>query len=130
MIRVLLLTSVVCCPSLTPLAHAQEKQAGEKAPASVPAAPPPAPQPDSTTTGTVTVNGHAIAYRAVAGTLTVGATESQDASLGFDGKLLPDSGEKAPDPSKPEEAPPTARMFYAAYFRQDAPSETRPITFL
>ncbi len=130
MIRILLLTGVLCCRTLTPIARAQEKPSGDKAPATAAAAPPPPAQPDSTTTGSVTVNGHAIAYRAVAGTLTVGATDAQDASLGFDGRLLPDSGEKAPDPSKPEEAPPTARMFYAAYFKQDAPSETRPITFL
>ena len=94
--------------------------------------PPPAPPapPDSITHGTVTVGGQAIAYRAVAGTLTVGATDPQDAMLGMDGKLLPDTGEKPPDPAKPEEAPPTARMFYTAYFKKDAPSETRPVTFL
>ena len=50
--------------------------------------------------------------------------------LGFDGKPLPDTGEKLPDPSKPEEAPATARMFYVAYFKQDVPAEARPITFL
>ena len=82
--------------------------------------------PDSTTEGTVTVGGQAIAYRAVAGTITVGATEPQDATLGFDGKPLPDSGIKADSP----DAPPTARMFYAAYFKKDAPSEHRPITFI
>ena len=41
---------------------------------------------DSTTDGTVTVGGQAIDYRAVAGTLTVGATDTQDAMLGLDGK--------------------------------------------
>ncbi|HEX4231365.1 MAG TPA: hypothetical protein VHZ07_22025 [Bryobacteraceae bacterium] len=84
--------------------------------------------PDSTTEGTVTVNGRAIAYRAVAGTLTVGATDSQDATLGFDGKPLPDSGVKLP--TDPADAPATARMFYAAYFRKDAVAEHRPITFI
>jgi carboxypeptidase C (cathepsin A) len=94
-------------------------------------APPPAPvQPDSSTEGTVTVGGQAIAYRAVAGTLTVGATDQQDAMLGLDGKLLPDTGEKPPDPTKPEEAPATARMFYVAYFKKGVASETRPVTFL
>jgi len=88
----------------------------------------PAAQADSTTEGTVTVDGQAIAYKAVAGTLTVGATNPQDALLGLDGKLLPDSGEKAPD--KPEDAAPTARIFYVAYFKKGAPSDTRPITFL
>lgn len=91
--------------------------------------PPPAPL-DSTTDGTVTVGGQVIAYRAVAGTLTVGATDAQDAMLGLDGKMLPDTGEKMPDPAKPEDAPPTARMFYAAYFKKGEPSEKRPVTFL
>ena len=92
----------------------------------VEAAEPPA---DSTTDGSVTVGGEKIAYRAVAGTLTVGSTDAQDAMLGLDGKMLPDTGEKAPDPEKPEEAPATARMFYVAYFKKDAPTG-RPVTFL
>lgn len=85
-------------------------------------------QADSTTEGSVTVGGQAIAYTAVAGTLTVGASNAQDALLGMDGKLLPDSGEKAPD--KPEDASATARIFYTAYFKKGAASETRPVTFL
>src|SRR6202030_1843501 len=66
---------------------------------------------DSTTEGSVTVGGQAIAYKAVAGTLTVGSTDGQDVMLGLDGKMLPGTGEKAPDPDKPEEALATARMF-------------------
>jgi carboxypeptidase C (cathepsin A) len=89
---------------------------------------PPAPA-DSTTEGTVTVGGQAIPYRAVAGTLTVGSTDALDALFGLDGMLLPDSGEKKPDPAKPEEAPATARMFYTAYFKKGAASETRPVMF-
>ena len=85
---------------------------------------------DSITEGTVTVGGQVIAYKAVAGTLTVGATNSQDALLGLDGKVLPDSGIKMPEKDKPEEAPATARMFYAAYFKKGAPTESRPITFI
>jgi len=85
---------------------------------------------DASTEGTVTVGGQLIEYRAVAGTLTVGATDVEDAALGPDGKLLPDSGVKIPDPAKPEEAPATARMFYAAYFRKGAGAEGRPVTFL
>lgn len=92
--------------------------------------PAPAPQADSVTEASVTVRGQAIAYRAVAGTLTVGSTDAQDANLGLDGKLLPDSGEKPPDPAKPDEAPATARMFYVAYFKKEAAAETRPVTFL
>jgi carboxypeptidase C (cathepsin A) len=85
-------------------------------------------QADSTTEGMVTVGGQSIAYTAVAGTLTVGATNAQDATLGLDGKLLADSGEKAPE--KADDAPATARMFYTAYFKKGAAAENRPITFL
>ena len=85
--------------------------------------------PDSITEGTVTVGGQAIAYRAVAGTITVGATDAQDATLAFDGSLLPDSGVKAAADSA--EAPPTARIFYVAYFRKDTPDVThRPVMFI
>ena len=84
---------------------------------------------DSTTEGSVTVGGQSIAYKTVAGTLTVGSTDAQDAMLGLDGKLLPGTGEKVPDPEKPEKAPATARMFYVAYFKKDA-GTVRPVTFL
>jgi carboxypeptidase C (cathepsin A) len=84
---------------------------------------------DSTTEGTVTVRGQVINYRAVAGTITVGATDQQDALLGLDGKMLQDTGEKIPDATKPEEAPPVARMFYTAYFKKGVPAEGRPVTF-
>jgi carboxypeptidase C (cathepsin A) len=86
--------------------------------------------PDSTTEGSVTVGGQAIAYKAVAGTITVGSTDGDDAELGLDGKWLADTGDKAPDKDKPEEAPATARMFYAAYFKNGARVEGRPITFI
>jgi carboxypeptidase C (cathepsin A) len=87
------------------------------------------PPVDSTTDGSVTVGGQAIAYTAVAGTLTVGSSDGQDAMLGLDGKILPDSGQKAPDADKPEEAAATARMFYVAYFKKDA-GPGRPVTFM
>jgi carboxypeptidase C (cathepsin A) len=84
---------------------------------------------DSTTEGSVTVGGQVIAYKAVAGTLTVGSTDAQDATIGLDGKMLPGTGEKAPDPEKPDEALATARIFYVAYFKKDA-GTARPVTFL
>lgn len=90
----------------------------------------PPPYADSTTEGTVTVDAKNIAYRAVAGTITVGATNQEDALLGLNGERLPDTGEKPPDPAKPEDAPPTARMFYAAYFAKGAAAASRPVTFL
>ncbi|MEO7029247.1 MAG: peptidase S10 [Acidobacteriaceae bacterium] len=86
------------------------------------------PAADSTTEGTVTVGGKNIAYTAVAGTLTVGATDPQDATLGLDGKQLADAGTDLP--AKPEDQPPTARIFYTAYFAKGATPGTRPITFL
>lgn len=85
---------------------------------------------DSTTDGVVTVRGNTIAYRAVAGNITVAATDQQDALLTLDGKRLPDTGEKPVDSQRPEDAPPTARMFYVAYFKKGAAPEKRPITFL
>jgi len=84
---------------------------------------------DSRTEGSVTVGGQAIAYTAVAGTLTVGSTDSQDAMIGLNGKMLPGTGEKSPDPEKPDEAPATARIFYVAYFKKDA-GVGRPVTFM
>ena len=80
--------------------------------AAEPASSPANVQADSITEGSVTVNGQAIAYQAVAGTLTVGATNAQDALIGLDGKLLADSADKAPE--KLDDAAPTARLFYAA----------------
>ncbi len=113
---------------------AQEKPDAKKDDKMVVTVAPPAPAPvpvaDSITDGTVTVGGQTIAYRAVAGTLTVGSTDAQDATLDFNGKLLPDAGVKPLDTDKPEEAQATARMFYTAYFKKDAAAEQRPVTFL
>jgi carboxypeptidase C (cathepsin A) len=92
------------------------------------ASPHSATPPDSITEGSVTVGGQVIAYRAVAGTLTVGGTDPQDATLGFDGKPLPEADVTLP--AREEDAPPTARMFYAAYFKKDADAAHRPVTFI
>ncbi len=115
---VLAASSACLAQEPTPAPHPDEKPATAARPVAT---------PDSTTEGSVTVGGQVIAYRAVAGTITVGATDPQDATLGFDGKPLPDSGIAA---SVGPDAPPTARMFYAAYFKKDAPSMHRPITFI
>src|SRR3981189_588613 len=95
--------------------QAQEKGAPAEPPQSVAA-------PDSVTEGKVTVSGHAIAYRAVAGTLVVGSSNVQDAMLGPDGRLSSGGDEKATEQA-------TARMFYVAYFKKDA-SANRPISFI
>jgi carboxypeptidase C (cathepsin A) len=120
------------CAGLALRAQDQNKQTAEAkvVVTGPPAAPAPPAQPDSITEGSVTVGGEMIAYRAVAGTLTVGATDTQDANLGLDGRILSDTGEKPPDPAKPDEAPPTSRIFYVAYFKKGASIETRPLTFL
>ena len=119
---------------VAPVGLAQDKAAAAKDQKLVvtgtPVTPPAAPTADSTTEGTVTVGGQVIAYKAVAGTLTVGSTDAQDATLDFDGNLLPNAGVKPLDPEKPEEAQATARMFYVAYFKKDATAEQRPVTFL
>jgi carboxypeptidase C (cathepsin A) len=81
----------------------------------------------SKTEGTVDVEGKTIAYTAIAGTLTVGATDEQDAMIGSDGKPLP--GQATP-PKDPAQDLPTAQMFYVAYFKQGTDPNTRPITFL
>jgi len=109
--------------------HADKSEKSEKSDKSEDKSAPHAPAtPDSITEGSVTVNGQAIAYRAIAGTITVGGSDPQDSTLGLDGKPLPDSEVKLPE--KSEDAPPTARMFYVAYFKKDAPAIHRPVTFI
>ncbi len=75
---------------------------------------------DSTTQGSLSVAGHTINYQAVAGTILVAASNDADANLGMSTPPVKDN----PD------APPTARIFYVAYFKKDAPPESRPVTFL
>jgi carboxypeptidase C (cathepsin A) len=125
--------------AVAPCARAQEKAAAVSSAAKkdekvvvagTPESPAATPAADSTTDGTVTVGGQAIAYKAVAGTIAVGSTDAQDATLDLEGKLLPDSGVNPPDKDKPEDAEATARIFYVAYFKKDATAEQRPVTFL
>jgi carboxypeptidase C (cathepsin A) len=111
-------------------------KADDETPAAKPAAdktadktPEKAPPAEVTTQGTVTVAGEKIAYTAVAGTLTVGSTDVQDAQLGLDGKPQPGSQLALDVPKDPKDATPVARMFYVAYFKKDAKAEDRPITF-
>jgi len=87
-------------------------------------------EPDSVTEGSVTIGAHAIHYRAIAGTLTVGSTNEIDALIGTDGHWIASSGFKAPSPDDPQDAPATARIFYTAYFRTGEPSAGRPVMFL
>jgi carboxypeptidase C (cathepsin A) len=84
---------------------------------------------DVTTQGTVEVGGHKIGYTAIAGTITVGATDAQDAQLGLDGKPQAGSQLALNEPKDAKDAAPEARIFYVAYFKKDAKAEDRPVTF-
>jgi len=88
-----------------------------------------APPADSTTQGSIDVGGQHIAYTAIAGTITVGSTDEQDAQLGADGKPQPGSQLALSAPKEPADAAPVAHMFYVAYFKTGAPAQDRPITF-
>jgi carboxypeptidase C (cathepsin A) len=88
-----------------------------------------APPADSTTEGTVDAGGQHIAYTAIAGTLTVGATDVDDAQLGMDGKPQAGSQLANAEPKEAKDANPMAHIFYVAYFKKDAKAEERPITF-
>ena len=88
-----------------------------------------APPAEVTTQGTVDVGGQHIAYTAIAGTLTVGSTDAQDAQIGPDGKPLPGSQLANSEPKEPKDATPFALMFYVAYFKKDAKAQDRPVTF-
>ncbi|HEU5352707.1 MAG TPA: peptidase S10 [Terracidiphilus sp.] len=118
--RFLLAAGLVAAPLAVAQSSTHAKpEAAKAAPTEVP--------PDSITEGSVTVEGRTIEYRAVAGTLTVGSTDAQDAMISLDGHYLPDA--TVDTHAKPQDQPATARMFYVAYFEKNAPSN-RPITFL
>jgi carboxypeptidase C (cathepsin A) len=120
---------VAAASTITCAAIAQEKPAEKGEAKAAAGAATTVGAPDSITEGTVTVSGQAVVYRAVAGTITVGATDAQDATLAPDGSILPDSGVKVP--ADAAEAPPTARIFYVAYFKKDTTDAThRPVTFI
>ncbi len=89
----------------------------------------PAPPADSTTQGSIAAGGQHVDYTAIAGIITVGATDTEDAQLGADGKPQPGSQLALSAPKDPAEAQPLAHMFYVAYFKNGAKAEDRPITF-
>ena len=76
-----------------------------------------APPAEVTTQGTVDAGGQHIAYTAIAGTLTVGSTDIQDAQLGLDGKPQANSQLALDEPKDPKDTTPIARIFYVAYFK-------------
>jgi carboxypeptidase C (cathepsin A) len=105
-------------------------RAEDAPPAAKPTAATEKPLPTEVTTqGTVDAGGQHIAYTAIAGTLTVGATDIQDAQLGLDGKPQAGSQLALNEPKEAKDAAPLAHIFYVAYFKKDAKAEDRPITF-
>jgi len=110
-------------------AQDDESEAKPAAAAKTPEKTEKAPPTESTTQGTITVGGQAIAYTAVAGTVTVGANDVQDAQLGLDGKPQAGSELAISAPKDAKDADPVARIFYVAYFKKDAKAEDRPVTF-
>jgi carboxypeptidase C (cathepsin A) len=105
-------------------------RAEDAPPAAKPTAATEKPLPTEVTTqGTVDAGGQHIAYTAIAGTLTVGATDIQDAQLGLDGKPQAGSQLAINEPKEAKDAAPLAHIFYVAYFKKDAKAEDRPLTF-
>ncbi|RRA47223.1 peptidase S10 [Acidipila sp. EB88] len=79
--------------------------------------------PDSTTTGSTNAGAQHITYKAVVGTLPVGASDADDAMLTLDGKWM--DGKTHTDPDKD---PPVARMSYV-YYSVAGAHAPRPVTF-
>ena len=100
---------------------APEKPASSKSAADSTAAPAGVFAPRAVrSTGNVTVEGHKIAYDAVAGRIVVHPQ-------GWDDAAKPEDGKNAIGTAG---GPPVASMFYVAYFKHGADLRTRPITFL
>ena len=84
-------------------------------------------QPESVVTeGQVTVEGHPIAYRAIAGTLIVHPKGWDDSVQKAVAAATSEDAKKAAAGDNPTAE---ASMFYVAYFKNGAPSPDRPITF-
>jgi carboxypeptidase C (cathepsin A) len=81
----------------------------------------------STSEGTVTVEGKAIHYHAVAGLMIVHPASWNDAAGKSDGG---DSAAGMHHGHGPKTQTPKASMFYVAYFKDGESPGTRPITFL
>ena len=71
--------------------------------------------------GSVTIGGVAIPCRAVAGTLVI-HPKGWDDTVPIERKRDKDAAGDVPDSE--------ASMFYTAYFKEGAPADSRPITFL
>jgi carboxypeptidase C (cathepsin A) len=122
-----LFLAALAVPAPTPGVEAPPAKVEAPVPATEPAAP---AKPIFTTSeqksrGSVTIGGRKIAYRAVAGTLIVHAKDWDDT------EPLEAAADLKPDKDKDDDKPKAeASMFYTAYFKDDAPSANRPVTFL
>ena len=85
---------------------------------------------ESTTQASITLHGEKFNYTAVAGLLTVGSSNAQDAQLTLDGKPRPGSQLELDAPKEAKDAEALAQISYVAYFKKDAKSEERPVTFI
>jgi carboxypeptidase C (cathepsin A) len=89
---------------------------------------------EKVSTGSVTIGRQRVDYRAIAGTLVVHPKGWDDVSARLDVEDKDkdrDKKDEAGGPGKTGKLTGAeASMFYVAYFKQGAPSESRPITFL
>ena len=118
--QVVALAAALSLTSAVALAAAQRSAQG-KSPAESTAAPSSLFTPRTVrSTGTVTVEGHKIAYDAMAGTIIVHPK-------GWDDATKPQGDKNGLGTA---DGPPVASMFYVAYFKQGVNPRTRPVTFL
>jgi carboxypeptidase C (cathepsin A) len=119
--RVSILVATFSLTTAVALAAAPEKGAQGKSPAgSSPALASVFTPRTVKSTGTVDVEGHKIAYDAMAGTIIVHPK-------GWDDATKPQGGK---DTIGTADGPAVASMFYVAYFKQGVDPRTRPVTFL
>ena len=119
--RVSILVAAFSLTTAVALAAAPEKGAQGKSPAESSPAPASVFTPRTVkSTGTVAVEGHKIAYDAMAGTIIVHPK-------GWDDATKPQGGKDAIGTA---DGPAVASMFYVAYFKQGVDPRTRPVTFL
>ena len=108
----------LCGLAMLPV-YAQAEAAADDKPAPAPSA----SAAESTTTGQVNAGAEHLTYKAVVGTLPVGATEADDALLGPDGKPMDGRAH-----AEAEKDPPVARMSYV-YYSVAGSKGPRPVTF-
>jgi carboxypeptidase C (cathepsin A) len=126
-IRAALCASLLSVALNISAANAAQKAAGDAPDTKVAIVPEPGESPrylkdeHQTTSGSVTIGGHAMSYQAEAGILVVHVTDPLD----VDPPLSHEDRSGPPPPQAPE-----VGMSYVAYFRGDKEDGRRPITFI